>query len=167
MCWLWPIALGIATMNFRHTRSGLDNNWVRHIMSPSSALSSPKKGTWTALACSCSDGREWQTTHARDGKGQDSWRWILVMHPQIYVEARAETKWRMKLYNEALQLPKPTSQSCPCRHTCTLAFDLLWICVLLLLQVFPVFCKIVIIDINCACSSVLEKEWVRFTASVH
>ena len=29
--------------DFRHTRSVLDNNWVRHIMSPSSALSSPKK----------------------------------------------------------------------------------------------------------------------------
>ena len=38
-------------------------------------------------------------------------------------------------------------------------FYLFCICFLfLLLQVFPVLCKIVIIVISCACSSVLEKE---------
>ena len=34
---------GHGNTDFRHTRSVLDNHWVRHIVSPSSALSSPKK----------------------------------------------------------------------------------------------------------------------------
>ena len=78
--------------DFRHTRSELDNNWVRHIMSPSSALSSPKKHLnssrllvqWRSRMThdSC---KSWQRTK--------SWRWILLMHLQTYVEARAETIW--------------------------------------------------------------------------
>ena len=127
-------------------------------MSPSSALSSPKKAPeQLSLARALTVEND---PRLKQGLAKDKIMKVDSINASARVMSKREHKRydQMKLYREALQLPKPTSQSCPCRHSCTLGFYLLCICFLLLLQVFPVLCKIVIIDISCACSSVLEKE---------
>ena len=127
-------------------------------MSPSSALSSPKRAPeQLSLARALAVEND---PRLRQGLAKDK----IMKVDSINASARVMSKQKqkryeqMKLYREALQLPKPTSQSCPCRHSCTLGLFVLYLFFLLLLQVFSVLCEILIRDISCACSSVLEKE---------
>ena len=115
---------GHGNTDFRHTRSVLDNHWVRHIISPSSALSSPKKAPkQLSLARALAVEND---PRLRQGLAKDKVMKVVSINASARVMSKQKQKRyeQMKLYREALQLPKPTSQSCPCRHSCTLAFYL-------------------------------------------
>ena len=92
-------------------------------MSPSSALSSPKKAPeQLSLARALTVEND---PRLKQGLAKDKIMKVDSINASARIMSKREQKRyeQMKLYREALQLPKPTSQSCPCRHSCTLAFD--------------------------------------------
>ena len=124
-------------------------------MSPSSALSSPKKAPeQLSLARALAVEND---PRLRQGLAKDK----IMKVDSINASARVMSKQKqkryeqMKLYREALQLPKTdfTIMSVP-SLVCSLFLFILYLFFVVIIAGFSVLCEILITDISCACSTV-------------
>ena len=149
---------GQGKTGFQDTRSVLDDNEVFHIISPSSSLSSPGKAP-KQLSLAHALAVENDTRLRQALEENRIMKVVFINASDSVMSKKKQQQYRqMKLYREALQLPETdftimSMQSLVCSFFVYVVFVFF-----VFIAGFFVLCEILIMDISCACSTVLNTE---------
>ena len=136
------------------------------LSSPGSSLSSPGKAPkQLSLARALAVEKD---TQLRQALQEDRIVKVVFINASDSVQSKRKQQGyeQMKLYREALQLFE-TNITIMSLQSLVCSFFCLFVCCFVFIAGFSVLCVILIMDISCSCSTMLETYKVRFSEAVH